>query len=104
MSGTLRLEQDSSDVLFGVKAVPGASRDEIAGVIGDRLKIRVSAPPEGGKANRAVCRLLAEVLAVPATRIRVERGSTSPQKTLRIRGAAVDDLRRRLAGALRAAS
>ena len=42
--------------LIRVKAVPGASRDEIAGPLGDRLKIRIAAPPEGGKANKAIAK------------------------------------------------
>ena len=41
-----------------VKVVPGASRDQFAGLLGDRLKIRVAAPPEAGKANAAVLALL----------------------------------------------
>ncbi len=60
----LRIEQAGEDVLIWVKAVPGASRNEIAGVVGDRLKIRISAPPEGGKANKAICKLLASSLGV----------------------------------------
>ncbi len=47
----LRIEQAGEDVLIGVKAVPGATRNENAGVVGDRLNIRISAAPEGGKAN-----------------------------------------------------
>ena len=42
------IRQDGNDVLLLVKMVPGASRDEIAGVVGDRLKVRVAAPPEDG--------------------------------------------------------
>ncbi len=42
----LRIEQSGEDVLIWIKAVPGASRNEIAGVVGDRLKLRISAPAE----------------------------------------------------------
>jgi len=69
--------------LIRVKAVPGASRDEIAGVLGDRLKIRISAPPEGGKANKAICRLLAKRLGVPPRDVSLERGEGKPEKRVR---------------------
>lgn len=70
--------------LLRVKAVPGASRDEIAGALGDRLKIRVSAPPEGGKANKAICALLAKKIGVRLRSVRIASGSASPEKTIRI--------------------
>ena len=41
-----------------LKVVPGASRDAVAGPLGDRLKVRVAVAPEDGKANRAVCALV----------------------------------------------
>ena len=88
----LRIEQAGEDVLIWVKAVPGASRDEIAGVVGDRLKIRISAPPEGGKANKAICKLLASSLGVKPNQISIERGETSPAKIVRISGAVLDDV------------
>lgn len=69
-----------------VKVVPGASRDRIAGPLGDALKIQVSAPPEKGKANAAVIALLSRALAIPSKQIRVTHGETSPRKTLRIAG------------------
>lgn len=74
-----------------VKVVPGASRSGLGGVLGDRLKIRVSAPPEGGKANRAVEELLATMTACGCT---VCAGHTSPQKTVLIRGGQLPDLLR----------
>ena len=91
MSG-LRIEQAGEDVLIWVKAVPGASRNEIAGIVGDRLKIRISAPPEGGKANNAICKLLASSLGVKANRISIERGETGPAKIVRIGGAVLGDV------------
>ena len=70
--------------LIRVKAVPGASRDQIAGVLGDRLKVKVSAPPEGGKANRAICAVIAQELGVKPGRVEVVIGATNPEKTVRV--------------------
>ena len=78
-----------------VKVVPKASRDEIAGWLGDRLKIRVSAPPERGKANAAVEKLLAETLGLPPSAVRVVAGATTPLKAVEI-DAAEDVVRARL--------
>ena len=70
-----------------VKAVPGASRDEIGGRLGDRLKVRVSAPPEGGRANRAICELLAAALGVRPRDVAVVAGQTRAEKTVEVTGA-----------------
>ncbi|MGH7132101.1 MAG: DUF167 domain-containing protein [Phycisphaerales bacterium] len=77
-------------VLMAVKAVPGASRDGVAGVLGDRLKVRVSAPPEGGKANEAICGLLAQAVGVPARSVEVVAGHSRAEKTVRIVGVTVE--------------
>lgn len=82
---------DGTGVLVNVKAVPGAKRDEIAGVLGERLKVRVAAPPEGGKANKAICELMARTLGVKAGAVSVVRGQTSPEKTVQIEGVRVDE-------------
>jgi uncharacterized protein (TIGR00251 family) len=79
------LRQDGEDLLIAVRAVPGASRDQIAGRIGDRLKVRVAAPPEDGRANRAVCAVVAAALGLRASAVTVESGMTSRDKTLRVR-------------------
>jgi len=75
---------DGPDVLIRIKAVPGASRQEIAGPLGNRLKVRVSAPPEGGRANKAVCQLIARALGVKPKQVSIEAGRTSPEKTVRV--------------------
>jgi uncharacterized protein (TIGR00251 family) len=92
--------------LLNVKVVPGARRDEVAGWLGSgdeaRLKVRVSAPPEGGRANAAVCALVAGALGLDASRVSVVRGASSPQKTLRVEGADLADVRARLEARLEA--
>ncbi len=80
------IEQDGQDVLIRVKAVPGASRDEIAGPVGDRLKVRVSAPAQAGRANKAICRVIADALGVKPNQVSVERGHAGPEKILRVAG------------------
>lgn len=79
-----------------VKVVPGASRNEIKGWLGEELKIRVSAAPEKGKANKAVCALLAERLGLPTSSVVVVKGQGSPRKRLRIDGIDPEALQARL--------
>ncbi|MDP7071114.1 MAG: DUF167 domain-containing protein [Phycisphaerales bacterium] len=74
---------DGADTLIRIKAVPGASRDAVAGLLGDRLKVRVSAAPEGGKANKAICQLLSITMGCP---VAIESGHRSPLKMIRAIG------------------
>ena len=69
---------------LNVKVVPGASRDQIVGWLGDALKIKVTAPPEKGKANEAVVTLLAKTLGVRRDTIEIVSGHGSPAKTVDI--------------------
>jgi uncharacterized protein (TIGR00251 family) len=95
---TPRIEQaDDGSLRLWIKAVPGASRDQIAGVLGDRLKVRVATPPEAGKANKAICRLLAESLGLKPNQVAIESGHASPEKVVRLVGLTAADLPARLA-------
>ena len=69
---------------LAVKVVPGSSREGIAGWLGDSLKVRVTAPPERGRANAAVESLVAEALGVPRGCVSVVSGHASPRKLLEI--------------------
>jgi uncharacterized protein (TIGR00251 family) len=84
MPGMGNPKESDQIVTLRVKAVPGASRDSIAGMLGDRLKVRVSAPPEGGEANRAIVMLLAESLGVRPAQITLDSGRTSAEKVFSI--------------------
>ena len=83
-------------VTIRLKAVPGAKRDEIAGVLGDRLKVRVTAPPEGGRANKAICALIAGALGASKKDVSVVAGLTSAEKTVRVEGMGAAEVRGRL--------
>jgi uncharacterized protein len=86
---TLPMDSTADGVRLRVKVVPGCSRTRIAGLLGDRLKIGVAAPPEGGKANAAVCELLAQTLGVPVRQVTVTEGHSRPRKTILIAGIGV---------------
>jgi uncharacterized protein (TIGR00251 family) len=81
-----------------LKVVPGASRDDIAGWLEDSLKVRVTAPAESGKANKAVKKLLAATLGVPGSAIEIVAGGASPRKIIEIRGLSKDEVMARLKG------
>jgi uncharacterized protein (TIGR00251 family) len=69
---------------LNVKVVPGASRDRLAGRYGDGVKVQVSAPPEKGKANDAVIKVIADALGLRAGDVVLLRGHSTPRKTLQI--------------------
>jgi hypothetical protein len=87
---------EANTITLRVKAVPGASRDSIAGLLGDRIKVRVSAAPEGGKANKAIARLLASRLGVRPAQVELRSGQTNPEKLFAIEGVTPEQLTRSL--------
>jgi uncharacterized protein len=73
-------------VSFSVRVQPRASRDEIAGVWQDGLKIRLTAPPVDDRANEALRRLLATRLNVSLSAVRIASGEHSRTKRVEVRG------------------
>ena len=73
-----------------LRVTPKASRDIIVGTMdlpdGKALKISVTAPPDRGKANEAVCELLAQAFHVPKTAVCVVVGETDRRKIVHISG------------------
>ena len=80
------MSAQSDGVLLSLRVVPRASRDRIAEVVGDAIKVRLQAPPVEGKANQALVRFLAEVLDVSAARVRIVGGERGRNKRVRIAG------------------
>lgn len=75
-----------------VKVVPGASRTEVSGWLGQSLKVRVAAAPEKGKANQAVIKLLSEILAIKESAIIIVSGAASQRKAVEINGISQQEL------------
>jgi len=68
-----------------VKVIPKSSRDEIVGELEDGTwKVKVTAAPERGKANAAVCELIASHFKIPKSRVEVVSGQTSHLKQVRV--------------------
>ncbi len=80
-----------------MRARPGASRTEVAGFHDGALAVRVAAPPERGRANRALLDFLAVQLGLRRSDLQIVGGEASRDKILRVRGLDQSELDRRLA-------
>lgn len=67
-------------------AQPGAKRSAVAGLHGDRLKIRIAAPALDGRANEALTAFIAERLGIPKNRVTVAKGAQSREKLVAVAG------------------
>jgi len=84
-----------------VRAVPGASRERVVGVLGDALKVSVSAAPEKGKANKRILAVLAAGLDLASGDLELVGGQTARDKRVLVLGLSPMELRERLRRALR---
>jgi hypothetical protein len=82
--------------LLKIKVVPGSSRNQIAGWLGESLKIRVTAIPEKGKANDAVVTLLADTLKIPKQDVTLSSGASVSRKVFKISGLSHSEIKSRL--------
>jgi uncharacterized protein (TIGR00251 family) len=93
----LDLVERAGGVVVKVRVAPGASRERIVGSHGTALKVAVAAPPEKGRANDAVAKLLAAALAVPSACVSLASGPASRDKKFFVLGISAQEVRRRLA-------
>jgi uncharacterized protein len=83
----LKIRRDGEAWILPVYVQPGARREGIAGIHGDAIKLAVNAPPEKGKANKAVEELIARELGIRPSAVQVISGLTSRRKNVRVEGA-----------------
>ena len=76
----------SDGARIAVRLSPRADRDELVGIRDGVLHARVCAPPVGGEANRALCRLIARSAGVAPSRVRVIRGERAREKLVAVEG------------------
>ena len=83
-------------VLFSVKIVPGSSKTSVCGLLDKMVKIKISAPPEKGKANQSLVEFLAKKLDVKRKDVHIISGQTNPVKSVEISGISAEMLATRL--------
>jgi uncharacterized protein (TIGR00251 family) len=81
---------------FLLRVQPRASRNAIAGLMGDAVKLAITAPPVDGKANQAVVEFLAELFDVGKSSIVIVSGETGRNKRIAIRGVSAERVRKAL--------
>ncbi len=88
----LQARSDGS-LLLSIHVQPGATRTGFAGMHGDALKLRLSAPPVDGKANKAIVAFLAALFHLPKSAVVIKSGLRSRAKTLLLTGIAEHEAR-----------
>lgn len=78
------LRRNGSDWVLDVHVQPRASRTEFAGLLGNRLKVRLNAPPVDGRANTALLAFIAAACGLPLSRVSLDAGKTGRDKRVRL--------------------
>ena len=81
---------------FALRVQPRASRNAIAGVMGDAVKLAITAPPVDGKANQAVIEFLSDLFRVAKSSIVIVSGETGRNKLIAVRGLSAAQVRKAL--------
>lgn len=81
---------------LGLKTIPNAPRNQIAGWLGDALKVKVHAPALDGRANEALLEFLAGELKLPKRAVTLVRGDKSRHKVVRLDGLTLAEAKARL--------
>jgi len=93
----LRIQGTNEGVVFVVKVVPGSSGPtRIYGLLGDMLKIKVSATPQKQKANQCLLKFLAKQLGIKKNAVSIISGKNSPVKQVQVSGISADRLLKKL--------
>ena len=79
-----------------LKTIPNAPRDQVAGWLGDALKVKVHAPALDGRANEALLEFLADELGLPKRAVTLVRGDKSRHKVVRLDGLTLAEVKARL--------
>ena len=96
----LTIRQTSRGLSFDIRVVPGASKNEVAGIQDGALKVKLTAPPVEGKANRACVEFLAGLLGLRRSALAITSGEKSRKKTVSVTGIVRGELEERLKGLL----
>jgi len=90
------VHETSEGVTFAIKVHPHAKKNAITGELGDALKLSLTSPPVGGRANDACIEFFAKLLKVPRSSVTIASGQTSRGKVIRISGLSAEEVRKRI--------
>lgn len=93
---SIPIRESNGGATFSVRVQPRAKRNAVTGVMGDALKLTLTAPPVEGKANQACIKFLADLLDVPRSSITIAAGETSRNKLIRVSGLTAAQVTERL--------
>jgi uncharacterized protein (TIGR00251 family) len=95
------VNETAKGVTFSVKVHPRARKDGINGVVGNALKLSITAPPVEGRANQAVIEFFAELFQIPRSSVTIASGETSRNKVVRVAGLSRAAVEQRLGDTLK---
>ena len=90
----LNITEKDGRITFEVRVAPRAARTELAGEMGDAVKVRVSSPPVDGTANAELIKFLAKMLGVAKGDIEIVSGQASKTKRVQVTGVTGEQLRK----------
>lgn len=90
------IREINGGMIFAAKIVPGSSQTIVCGLLDGMVKIKVSAPPEKGKANRCLLDFLAKQLGVKKKAVSIISGQSSPVKQVQVLGVSAETLLKKL--------
>ena len=92
----ISVHESAKGVTFAVKVHPRARKNQITGLVGDGLKLALTAPPVEGRANEAAVEFFAELFRIPRSSVTIASGETSRSKVVRVCGIRAADVQQRL--------
>jgi hypothetical protein len=90
------IKDTTSGATFAVRIHPRAKRNAITGILGDALKLSLTAPPVEGRANDACIEFFADLLKLPRSSITIAAGQSSRNKVIRVAGLSAAEVEQRL--------
>jgi uncharacterized protein (TIGR00251 family) len=82
------INETARGVTFAIKVHPRARKNAITEIVGDALKLALTAPPVEGRANQAVIEFFADLFEIPRSSVTIASGATSRNKVIRVTGIA----------------
>ena len=95
------VRENTKGISLAVKVQPRAQKNAVAGVVGEALKLALTAPPVEGRANEALVEFVAELFRIPRSSVTIASGLSSRNKVIRLTGVSRPAVEQRLMAILR---